>query len=93
MPILYTDSSDYSAATFLGLDAQLQQAAQTGWYAKDGNQRRWTRTSASAGSFSTALSGCIVAPTVQFNQNDIDNIAYEGVRLGANVTERRRAER
>lgn len=87
MPILYTDSSDYSAATFLGLDAQLQQAAQTGWYAKDGNQRRWTRTSASAGSFNTALSGCIVAPTVQFNQNDIDNIAYEGVRLGANVTE------
>tara|TARA_R110000764_G_scaffold202173_1_gene287409 strand:+ start:1727 stop:2320 length:594 start_codon:yes stop_codon:yes gene_type:complete len=86
MPILYTDSSDYTSATFLGLDAQLQQAAETGWYAKDGDQRRWVRTSSSAGSFSTDLSGCVVAPTVRFNQNDIDNIVYEGVTLGANVT-------
>ena len=86
MPILYTDSSDYTSATFLGTDPQLQQAAQTGWYAKDGDQRRWVRTSSSVGSFSTSTADCVVAPTVRFNQNDIDNIAYEGVRLGANVT-------
>jgi hypothetical protein len=87
MPILYTDSSDYNAATFLGTDPQLQIAAATGWYAKEGDQRKWTRTSASAGSFTTSASGCIVAPTVAFNQNDISSISYEGVNLSANVTD------
>lgn len=86
MPILYTDSSDYSTATFLGTDPQLQVAAATGWYAKDGDQRKWTRTSAAAGSFTTSLGGCIVAPTVNFNQNDISDISYESVKLTANVT-------
>lgn len=86
MPILHTDSSNFSTATFLGLDPQLQQAAQTGWYAKDGDQRRWVRTSSSAGSFSTSLSGCVVAPTVQFSQNGITGIGYESVNLSANVT-------
>jgi hypothetical protein len=86
MPILYTDSSDYTSATFLGTDPQLQLAAPTGYYAKDGDQRRWVRSSSSAGSFATALSGCIVAPTVQFNQNNISSITYESLRLDANVT-------
>lgn len=87
MPILYTDSSDYNAATFLGTDPQLQIAAATGWYAKEGDQRKWTRTSASAGNFTTETSGCIVAPTVTFNQNDISNRGYQQVKLSANVTD------
>lgn len=86
MPILYTDSSNFQTATFLGTDPQLQVAAQTGWYAKEGDQRKWVRSSSSAGSFSTNLSGCIVAPTVQFNQNDISSISYEIAKLSANVT-------
>lgn len=87
MPKLHTDSNDYGAATFLGEDANLLIAAPTGWYAKEGVQRRWVKSGTSTGSFATNASGCIVAPTVQFNQNNISNIGYESVKLSANVTD------
>jgi len=83
MATKYTDTITFESATFLAIDADLTQAADTGWYTQDGKERKWTKTSNSQGSFTYSTRGCTVAPIIQISR--VDDNSLTDIKVVCNV--------